>query len=125
MTKWDHWKNLTINKVFIDDNDQEAMSSYEPFQINKILSMSTLNLNHAVELNCANLPKETHYRYLFNLLPKAFLKVSEQYPKKYNKEDEEHVRKYFEFGTRDLQQAMEILTTEDIRNIRKKYGKLK
>jgi hypothetical protein len=125
MTKWDFWKGLTKDKIEWNETDPEFVSSYSPFLMNQILSNINLYLKHTSILNCIDIPKETHYRYLFNILPKTYQPVSEIKIKKHNNEDEKYVAKYFEFGTKDTKDAMKLLTEQDIKNIKKKYGKLK
>lgn len=125
MTKWDHFKNLTQNKKEWDVTDPEMTSTYEPYLMNALLSNVNMYLQHVVDLNQMDIDKETHYRYLFNLLPKTFVPINEIKIKKRDREDEKYVAKYFEFGTRDLKTAMELLTEKDIKNIKKKYGILK
>jgi len=125
MTKWDHWKNLTKDKKEWDESDTELVSSYSNFQMTKLLSQIKLCVEHAQELNCVDVPKETHYRYLFNLLPKSYLAITETKAKKHSDDDEKLVAKYFEFGSKDLKMAMEMLSEKDIRNIKRKFGMLK
>lgn len=125
MTKWDHFKNLTQNKKEWDQTDLEMVSTYEPYVMNALISNINMYLPHVTELNCMDLDKETHYRYLFNLLPKSYIPVNEIKVKKVDREDEKYISKYFEFGTKDLKTALELLTEKDIKNIKKKYGILK
>lgn len=121
MTIFEHWNNLTKNKVL--PVFEEDYAGYEPFQINKLLSSINLFAEVAATLSRYDLPKDVHYRYLYNKLAKTDLRVS--YPKaKEQNDDETYVAKYFEFGTRDTKDAMKILSKEDVKNIKKKFGKI-
>ena len=119
---WFHWKNLTQKRVHPDDLTEEDLIGYNTFQMNKILSSVNIYLPDVAELTMYDLPKEVHYRYLDNLLPKSYIKVT--YPKsRLKEEDAEYVKKYFEFGTRDLKYAMRILSEKNVNDIRKKFGR--
>lgn len=126
MNMFDHWKNLTSSKVEFNEDDQECESSYDPRMMTRFLSMFVHNIFDAAELAKYDLPKDAHYRYLFNILPKKYMKVEYMKSKKtIDNEDSKLVSKYFEFGTRDTEVAMKILTPDIIQKIKLKYGKLK
>ena len=119
---WYFWKVLCQKKLHPDDLTEEDLVGYNVYQMNKILSSINMYLPEVAELTKYDLPKETHYRFLFNLLPKKYLNVEYPKAKKSNDEDSKVVAKYFEFGSRDTKQALQILTETDINNIKKKYG---
>ncbi len=119
---WYYWKNLTQKKVHPDDLTEDELSGYNIFLMNKLVSTIHIYLPDVAELTKYNLSKEMHYRYLYFLLPNNYIKTTFLKSKtKY--EDEKWVGKYFEFGSNDIRYAMRILKDEDIRNIKKKYGK--
>lgn len=118
---WWHWKNLTTKKIPIQELNSEDLESYDCYQMNKILSMVNMYLDHAVELSTLDLPKDAHYNYLFHLLPKSFIKIDYMKSKK-DSEDAKFVSRYFEFGSKDLRDAMKILKDNDIKKIKKKFG---
>lgn len=118
---WWHWKNLTTRKVPLSELNPDDLSTYDCYQMTKILSMIKIYISDAVELSSMDLPKEAHYNYLFNLLPKAFIKIDYVKTKR-TTENEKLVSKYFEFGSRDLSEAMKILKEQDIKAIKKKFG---
>jgi len=124
MTPFDHWKDLTENKK---DSFQlpEDMSGYEPYIMNRILSMVDVYKFVAVELSKYDLPKEVHYRYLYNLLPKRKIFINYLKPKKQNESDDKWIERYFEFGTRDLEYAKKFLSDDDVKTIKKKFGNIK
>lgn len=123
MNFFEHWDNLTKNKVLPEF--EEDYAGYEPYQINKLLSSINIFVEVAAVLSRYELPKEVHYKYLYNRLAKTYLKTSYPKAKNVDQDDEKWVAKYFEFGTKDTKDAMKILTKEDIRKIKKKYGILK
>lgn len=123
MKPFEYWNNLTKNKVLPEF--EEDLNDYSQFQMNKYTSFVNLYLAHACLLNKYDIPKAAHYKYLFSVLPKNDIKVNYMEAKKKNNEDEKWVARYFEFGSRDVQEAMKLLKPEDIINIKKKFGIIK
>lgn len=63
-----------------------------------------------------NIPKETHYRYLDNMIPKKFTRFN--YIKKksgdLSKEDEEILCKHFQCGNNDLKEIVKFCPQDEI-----------
>lgn len=118
---WWHWKNLTTKKIPVSELNPDDLSTYDCYQMNKILSMINIYIEHAVELSMLDLPKEAHYNYLFHLLPQSFIKIDYIKAKK-DAGDYKLVSEYFEFGSRDLRDALKILKEDDIKKIKRKFG---
>lgn len=121
---WYYFKHLTSKTLHPDELTNDDLSGYSPYQMNKILSSIEIYIPVVAELSRFDLPKEVHYRFLYNMLPKKFIRA--EYPKSSKKvsEDEKYVSEYFEFGTRDLNLAMRILDQDTIKKIKRKFGKL-
>ena len=125
MTLFDHLENLTRRKIYPDFSLEEVHKSYDPYMINRFLSMFDSWIP-IVELTNrgAKWDKEAHYRFLFNLIPQVSVNFGNYIKKKKNEvKDEERqlLLKYFGFGKNDLDSALEILTTDQINEIIKKY----
>lgn len=67
--------NLSFFKEELDFTDEEIASGYDPYMINRWLSMSDMNIPLINNINKYNMPKEIHYKYLLNAIPqrKQFL----------------------------------------------------
>lgn len=115
---FDHLKNLTELKVDFDPLNDDQVKSYEPFMINKFISMSEMFVPLIHQINRYNLDKETHYRYLLAALPKR--KQYFGYVKK-NKEHDprvvECVCRYYQIGPRQIDEYLDILDDEQIEEI--------
>ena len=128
---FDHLKNLTINKKQADFNSNEVDKSYKPYMINRYVSMSFMYIHDVLPLNIlSNIPKETHYRYLFNVLPKKsvfFNYIKGKKEKGISEEDMIILEKHFNTGTKDLELILEDMEKTDIKEIcdmYKKFGKV-
>jgi len=125
MDLFDHLSNLTIKKIVPDFSLEEVNKSYDIYMINRFVSMIEAWIPIVELVNEISLSKETHYTFLMNMLPKANVKFKYLSKKKNDKvfeEQKEILMKYFDFGTRDLECALYILTEEQIKNICKKYS---
>lgn len=125
-TIFDHWKNLTTLKEGYKDGDPEFTSSYQPYMINKFAGTISALLPLVAEIDrYPDVPNKAHYIFYDSVLPKRYMKLD--FMKKAKEEsfvveNKEYVQKYFEFGKRDLELAMKIMTTEEIEKIKRMYG---
>ncbi|MFW6247424.1 MAG: hypothetical protein ACOC22_04625, partial [bacterium] len=69
MKIWDYLKSLT-SKEELDFNDDEVRKDYNPYIINRFVSMCDVYLPLANEINKYDIPKEVHYRFYYSTLPK-------------------------------------------------------
>lgn len=121
---FDHWANLTNKKEKFDSEATDKVSSYSPYMINRLTSMINLYLPLSAELTKYDLPKDVHYGFWFNILPKRYIKFT--YLKKTKDEDNddtrEKVQAFYETGSRDTALIMRHLTKEQKKEIVKKFG---
>lgn len=130
MNIFDHLNNLTRNKIIPDFSDEDILKSYEPYMINRFLSMFDHWIPIIEIVNQHKLDKENHYRFLFNLLPQVSVKFNYISKKKKDvkEEEKELLMRYFEFGEKDLEVCLRILDQKQIDSIISKYkdvGKVK
>ena len=119
-----HLANLTSKKIFPDFSLEEVDKSYVPYMINRWLSMNEVFIPIVQLVNQnKNLPKEQHYRFLFNLLPQTYIRFNYLKKKKNELEDEkrELLMKHFDFGKNDLECLLSIYSEEQIQKILDKY----
>ena len=97
-----HLNNLTRDKVFPDFSLDEVEKSYQPYMINRYISMVDMWIPIVQLVNkTQGLTKEQHYRFLFNILPKTSVRFN--YLKKGKKDEAGEDRKkllmkHFKFG---------------------------
>lgn len=121
-------KEITVKKEGLDFTDDEVRKGYSPYIINRFVSMAEMFLPMVNDLNKYNLPKEIHYAFMVNTLPKRtqyfkYLKKKKEPKDEYKK----YIMKYFEVGKREADMYMELLTEKQIKDIIEiyKYGKNK
>jgi hypothetical protein len=123
-TIFDHFKNLTVNKIAWDEKNEKMVSSYDIFRMNKILSFSEVFIGLSSILNKFNLSKKDHYTLLLNTLPKRQMFIETiRYAKNFQKEKTKKIQEYFEIGTRDLETVLNHLTEEQAESIISKYDR--
>ena len=125
MNIFDHLNNLTFGKKMPDFTNEEVSKTYDQFMINKFLSMFQAWVPIIEIANKYKFPNNIHFILVSSLLPKANVSFNNYIKKKKSNdvfdEQKELLMKYFEFGTNDLEAALDILTEEQIKNICDKY----
>ena len=113
-----HWLNsINFNKENILDED--PTEKYPAFVVNKCLSGSLDSVLFANEMNKSHfLDPKLQYDFLLNSLRKK--KRFAPWLKKGKVEDIDAVKKYYGYSSEKAQQAMRILTKEQISYIKKK-----
>jgi hypothetical protein len=117
-TPFDYWKDLTQHKEELSEE-----GGYSPYMMTRFCSMVNALLPFSEEINRRDIPKDVHYELLKCFLPKRYIKF-DYIKKKVEERDFKHVSKYFEFGSRDLKMALSIMTPDEIKKIKNKYGGL-
>lgn len=122
---WYFLNSLTRDKIFPDFKNEEVLKAYDPYMINRWISMVEIWIPtiHVINQYSA-LSKEDHYRFLFNTLPRTSVRFN--YLKKGKKDelkedDRKLLMKHFGFGVNDLEASLDVLTEQQIENIRMKY----
>ena len=115
-----HWLNsINFNKENILDED--PTEKYPAFVVNKCLSGSLDSVLFANEMNKSHyLNPKLQYDFLLNSLRKK--KRFAPWLKKGKVEDIDAVKKYYGYSNEKAQQAMRILTKEQIKYIKSKLN---
>lgn len=114
-----HKKN---NMMKDTDNDELAEKSYQPYLTNKAFSQYIDTVMYANEMNIRhNITNKLQYDYLLNSIraQKRFSK----WAKKDESDDIYVIKEYFKYSYSKAYQALSILSSQDIINIRKKLQK--
>jgi hypothetical protein len=101
------------------DNDELAEAGYVPFLTNRSLSYFPETILYANEMNMQNhLDKKLQFHYLINSIrPK---KRYSKWAKRQDSEDFEAVKQYFKYNNIKTEQALQLLSPDQIRTIKKK-----
>ena len=99
--------------------DEGAMKKYPAFVINKCLSACIDTIMNANEMNASShLDKDLQYQYFIHSVRKS--KRFSPWDKKSKDCDLDSVKRYYGYNTEKAQQAMRILTQDQIEVIRSK-----
>lgn len=115
------WLNsINTNKNNIIDQDPSAAKDYPPFIINKCLSghIDTLMYANELNINC-KLDKKLQYDFYINIVRKR--KRYSPWIKKEKIKDLEYVKSYYGYNNDKAQQALNILTTDQLNAIKSKF----
>ena len=120
MTPFDHIKAITETKentVLGTDNDELAQKSYEPFIVNRGLSLFPDTILYANEMNrLALLEKAPQFLYLLNIIRPR--KRYEKWIKKSAMDDEKVVAAYYNISLRKAKDAIRVLMPEHINTMK-------
>ena len=118
---WKDWLNsINMSKENLIDEDPDIEGKYPPFIVNKCLSGQTDSLMFANEMNrFPQLDHKLQYDFFLNSLRKR--KRFSPWLRKDKVDNISAVREYYGFSTEKAEQALNILTIEQINFI---HGKL-
>jgi len=114
MTELKDWLNsINLSKENLMEEDPDVEKEYPPFIINKCLSGQMDSLMYANEMNkYPNLDKRLQYDFFINSLRKR--KRFSPWLRKDKIKNIEAVRKYYGFSTEKAEQALNILSNEQL-----------
>ena len=116
------WLNsINLSKENLMEEDPDVEREYPPFVINKCLSGQMDSLMYANEMNkYPNLDKRLQYDFFINSLRKR--KRFSPWLRKDKIKNIEAVRKYYGFSTEKAEQALNILSNEQLDYIYEKLN---
>ena len=120
MTELKDWLNsINFNKENLIKEDPDIVKQYPPFIVNKCLAGHIDTVLFANEMNkYHHLDKDMQYSFLLNSLRKR--KRFSPWLRKDKIEDLECVKTYYGYSNEKAQQALKILTPEQLNYIKKK-----
>jgi hypothetical protein len=103
------------------ENDELAEAGYVPFLTNRSLSNFADTILYANEMNMQNhLDNKLQFHYLINSIrPK---KRFSKWAKRQDSEDFEAVKQYFKYNNTKTEQALQLLSPDQIKTIKKKLN---
>jgi hypothetical protein len=101
------------------ENDELAEAGYVPFLTNRSLSYFPETILYANEMNMQNhLDNKLQFHYLINSIrPK---RRYSKWAKRQDSEDFEAVKQYFKYNNTKTEQALQLLSPDQIKTIKKK-----
>ena len=122
MKLFDYFNAMTLDKDFLDFNNEEVYSGYNSYIISHFISMPEMYVQLVNEINKYDLPKETHFRYFFASLPQR----KQYFPwikRKKESTDQwvEYIADYYQVGIKEAKQYLKLLDKEEIEEILEKY----
>ncbi|MFW6130574.1 MAG: hypothetical protein ACOC56_05255 [Atribacterota bacterium] len=122
MELFDYLRALTNENKELDFNNDEIRKGYNPYIINRFVSMSEVFVPVVNEINEHEVPKDVHYRFMFSILPKR--KQYFKYIKK-NKDlslkEKKVIAHYFEVGLKEAEEYIRIMQSEQIQEVLEIY----
>lgn len=115
MTPFDFVKSVSETKK--DLSGDEEFKSYSPWIVNKALAGSSDCVLLVNEINTRQVEPLHQYQYYLNIIPPR--QRWSKWLKKENGSDVEVVRKYLKCSVQKAKQALELLSSEQIEQIRK------
>lgn len=130
MELFDYLHEITVRKTDLDFSNDDISRTYQPYMINRWMSMIDLYIPIVNEMNRGDIPKDAHYRYYWSVIPqRKFPKKKNgqdgtQYfpyiksPKKeLNKTELNCIAHYFELGIREAKMYLRLLSDEQVEEI--------
>ena len=121
MTPFDYVKaiNYTKSNLIVDDLTEKE---YNPFIVNRALSMGIDTVLQANEMNRSpHLEKRLQFDFLLNSISKR--KRFDKWQKAEKSEDLEYVKQCYGYSNAKAKQALDILTDEQISTLKHKLRK--
>ena len=119
-TIFDWLKEVSYNKSPWDSFSNEQKKSFEPYMINRFLSMNKeyIELINYVQITPYN-EKEKYYKIYCNFLPKKQFWSKYIKAEKSNINDDlvKHITFYFECSNKDAIEYIELLSKNDLKDI--------
>lgn len=122
MNLFDHLKEVTEFKVGLDFNNSEVSKSYDPYMMNRYISMCEMYIPIVAELNKYNIPKDIQYMFYMNALPqrKHFFKYIKR-KNDINKDEKRIIAKYYDVNINKVDEILTLISETAVQTILNKY----
>ena len=120
-TPFDYVKAIQYTKEDMV-SDRAGEKNYNPFIVNRALSMSLDTVLLANEMNVArDLDNKMQFQFLLNIVSKR--KRFDKWQKKEELTDLDYVKEYFDYSNEKAVQALQVLTEQQLTELKKKLNK--
>lgn len=128
LSLFDVLKHLTQkDSPDLDFENEEVQAAYNEFMIARYVSMEMSNLPDLLPLNVSKrLPKEIHYRYIRNFIPKKYTYfgyIKKNTEKVFSKEDTNILMRYFDCGVNDFSEIVKRVPMDELTGLLDKFKK--
>ena len=122
MTELKDWLNsINFNKQNLIEEDPSTIKDYAPYIINRCLSGNIDSILFANEMNKYSfLDKDMQYNFFIHSVRKS--KRFSPWAKKSTNPDLDIVKQYYNYSTEKAEQALKLLSKEEIQVIRSKLN---
>ena len=122
MTELKDWLNsINFNKQNLIEEDPSTIKDYAPYIINRCLSGNIDSILFANEMNKYSfLDKDMQYNFFIHSVRKS--KRFSPWAKKSTNPDLDIVKQYYNYSTEKAEQALKLLSKEEIQVIRSKLS---
>ena len=122
MNFFDFLNAINVTKQDLIKEDPQSEKEYVPFMINRGLSYFHDTIMYANEMNkYASVPKKWQFDFYRNSIPKK-KRFSKWHKKDQNSDDLNLVMNAYNYSSEKAAVALEILTDEQIKNLRDSYS---
>lgn len=122
MNFFDFLNAINVTKQDLIKDDPQSEKEYVPFMINRGLSYFHDTIMYANEMNkYASVPKKWQFDFYRNSIPKK-KRFSKWHKKDQNSDDLTLVMNAYNYSSEKAASALEILTDEQIKNLRDSYS---
>jgi len=123
MELFDYLSGITEKKIPFDSKNDDMVKGYNPYIINRFISMCESFIMLANEINkYPDLSKEIHYNFYLSSLPqrKQYFKYIKK-EKDLTDEDVNYVANYFNVTAKEAKEHIRVLDKKSIETIIRKY----
>lgn len=122
MNFFDFLNAINVTKQDLIKDDPQSEKEYVPFMVNRGLSYFHDTIMYANEMNkYASVPKKWQFDFYRNSIPKK-KRFSKWHKKDQNSDDLNLVMNAYNYSSEKAAVALEILTDEQIKNLRDSYS---
>ena len=123
MNFFDFLNAINVTKQDLIKDDPQSEKEYVPFMVNRGLSYFHDTIMYANEMNkYASVPKKWQFDFYRNSIPKK-KRFSKWHKKDQNSDDLNLVMNAYNYSSEKAAAALEILTDEQIKNLRDSYSR--
>ena len=117
-TLFDFIAGMMQNKTEFDFSNPEVSSAYEPYVINRWLSMCDVFLPFVADLNKRELSKDVHYNFLKNILPprKVYLKYIKR-NRELDYTQRTMLARHFNTNLKNVEPMISLISEEELNKI--------
>lgn len=122
MNLFDHLKEVTEHKSGLNFDNHDVSKSYDPYMMNRYISMCELYIPIVAALNQYDIPKDVHYMFYMAALPKRkhFFKYIKR-KNDINKDEKRIIANYYGVNVNKVDEILNLIPEKAVEAILNKY----